>query len=79
MISGSAEIIRPQEAGPMAKQHRVLRIDLAKQISHVLGPDATEKIVLRKRLTWQTLLPLVMQLPPVLAGVEVCAAAHSTR
>jgi transposase len=63
----------------MAKRHRVLRIDLAKQISHVLGLDETGKIVLRKRFTWQTLLPFVMQLPPVLIGVEVCAAAHSTR
>ena len=60
MISGLAEIVRPQEASPMAKRHRVLRIDLAKQISHVVGPDETGKIVLHLRLTWQALLPLGM-------------------
>jgi hypothetical protein len=63
MISGSAEIIRPQEASPTAKRHRVLGIDLATQIFHVVGLDETRKIVLRKRLTWQALLPFIMQLP----------------
>jgi hypothetical protein len=70
MIPGSAEIIRAQEASPMAGKLRVLGIDLAKQIFHVVGLDQTRTSVLRKRLTRQALLPFTMQLPPVLIGME---------
>jgi hypothetical protein len=51
LISGSGEIIRPQEASPMAKNLRVLGSDMAKQIFSVAGMDETGKIVLRTRLT----------------------------
>jgi hypothetical protein len=77
MISGSGEIIRPQEASPVAKKLRVLGIDLAKQIFHVVVLVETGKIALRKRLTWQALLPFIAPLPPVLIGMKVCAGAHS--
>jgi hypothetical protein len=35
----------------MEKKLRVLGMDIAKQIFHVVGMDETGKIVLRKRLT----------------------------
>jgi hypothetical protein len=47
----------------MAKKHRVLGIDLAKQIFHVVVLVETGKIALRKRLTWQALLPFIAPLP----------------
>jgi hypothetical protein len=39
MISAPGEIIRPQEASPMEKILRVLGIDIAKQIFHVVGDE----------------------------------------
>jgi hypothetical protein len=49
MIAAPGEIIRPQEASPMAKPLRVWGIDMAKPMFHLVGLDDTGKIVLRKR------------------------------
>jgi hypothetical protein len=42
----------------------VLRIDLAKQLVHVVGMNHTGTMVWRKRLTRSGLMPLIAQLSP---------------
>jgi transposase len=54
----------------------VVGIDLAKRVFHVAGMDDRGKIVLRKRLTREALLPFIAQLPPVVIGMEACGGAH---
>jgi len=59
------------------QQHlSVVGIDLAKRVFHVAGMDETGKIVLRKRLTREALLPFIARLPPVVIGMEACGGAH---
>jgi transposase len=60
----------------MQQQLSVVRIDLAKRVFHVAGMDERGKIVLRKRLTREALLPFLAQLAPVLIGMEACGGAH---
>jgi transposase len=60
----------------MQQQLSVVGIDLAKRVFHVAGMDERGKIVLRKRLTREALLPLLAQLAPVLIGMEACGGAH---
>jgi hypothetical protein len=49
MMSAPGAIMRPQEASPMEKNLRVVGIEIAKQMFHVVGMDDTGTIVLRKR------------------------------
>jgi transposase len=59
------------------KQHpRVLGIDLAKRVFHVVGMDDTGHVVLSKRLTREALVPFIAQMPPVVIGMEACGGAH---
>jgi transposase len=59
------------------QQHlSVVGIDLAKRVFHVAGMDERGKIVLRKRLTREALLPFIARLPPVVIGIEACGGAH---
>jgi transposase len=51
-------------------------IDLAKKIFHLVGTDTTGRIVWRKRLTRNALVPFMAQLPPVTIGMEACGGAH---
>ena len=60
----------------MQQQLSVVGIDLAKRVFHVIGMDERGKIVLRKRLTREALLPFLAQLAPVLIGMEACGGAH---
>jgi transposase len=60
----------------MQPQLSVVGIDLAKRVFHVIGMDERGKIVLRKRLTREALLPFVARLSPVLIGMEACGGAH---
>ena len=60
----------------MQQQLSVVGIDLAKRVFHVAGMDDKGKIVLRKRLTREALLPFLAQLAPVLIGMEACGDAH---
>jgi transposase len=55
---------------------RVLGIDIAKRVFHAVGMDNTGKIVLRKRLARNALMPFIATLPPVLIGMEACGGAH---
>src|ERR671932_948583 len=65
-----------QKASPMKQHPRVLGIDLAKRIFHLVGMDDAGHIVLKKRLTREALLPFIAQLPPVIIGLEACGGAH---
>ena len=60
----------------MPQQLSVVGIDLAKRVFHVAGMDETGKIVLRKRLTREALLPFIARLHPVVIGMEACGGAH---
>jgi hypothetical protein len=64
MIAAPSTIMRPQEASPMEKNLRVLGIDMAKQIFHIVGMDDAGNVVLRKRLPRGALMPFMAQLPP---------------
>jgi transposase len=60
----------------MQQQLSVIGIDLAKRVFHVAGMDDKGKIVLRKRLTREALLPFLARLSPVVIGMEACGGAH---
>ena len=60
----------------MKHELSAVAIDLAKKIFHLLGADRTGKILWRKRLTRNALMPFMAQLPPVLIGIEACGGAH---
>ena len=52
-------------------------IDLAKNVFAVHGVDENGKAELVKpKITRDQLLPLVVQLPPCLIGMEACSGAH---
>ncbi len=52
-------------------------IDLAKNVFAVHGVDENGKAVLIKpKITREQLLPLIVQLPPCLIGMEACSGAH---
>jgi hypothetical protein len=50
MVAASETTIHPEEANPMAHKMRVLGIDIAKLVFHVVGMDDTGRVVLRKRM-----------------------------
>jgi transposase len=60
----------------MKQELSTVAIDLAKKIFHLVGADSTGKILWRKRLTRNALMPFMAQLPPVLIGIEACGGAH---
>ena len=55
---------------------RVLGIDIAKEIFHIVGMDDSGTVVLRKRCPRGALMPCMAQLPPVVIGMEACGGAH---
>ena len=65
-----------QKASLMTQQPRVVGIDLAQRIFHLVGMDKTGHVVRRKRLTREALLPCIAPLPPALIGMEACGGAH---
>src|SRR5919199_3640609 len=60
----------------MKQELSTVAIDLAKKIFHLVGADRTGKILWRKQLTRNALMPFMAQLPPVLIGIEACGGAH---
>jgi transposase len=60
----------------MKQEMSVLGIDIAKRVFHAVGMDETGKIVFRKRLSRQALMPFIAKLPPVLIGMEACSGTH---
>lgn len=51
-------------------------IDLAKQVFHVHGVDANDKVVFNKPLRRSQVLTFFAKLAPCLIGMEACASAH---
>jgi transposase len=76
MVAASSTTIPREEASPMAQHMRVLGIDIAKQVFHVVGMDDSGHVVLRKRLTCSTLLTFMANVPPLRIGMEACGSAH---
>jgi len=76
MILESDATMSPQETSPMKPAMSVRGIDIAKRVFHAVGMDNTGKIVLRKRLARNALMPFIATLPPVLIGMEACGGAH---
>ena len=60
----------------MKQEMSVLGIAIAPRVLHAVGMDETGKIVLRKRLPRQALMPFIATLPPMLIGMEACGGAH---
>jgi hypothetical protein len=60
------------------KEQRVttIGIDLAKTGFHVVGMAGQGRVVRRKRLSRDALMPFIAQLPPARIGVEACGSAH---
>ena len=58
----------------MKQNLSVAVIDLAKNISHLVGMDERGKIILRKRLMRGDVLAFMAKLPRVTIGVVLCVA-----
>src|SRR5262245_3815762 len=71
----TSEIIEPQETSPM-KKLRVVGIDIAKQVLHLVGMDEHGTILVRKQLHRAQCMEFIPQLPPPLIGIEAFGDAH---
>ena len=60
----------------MTQELRIVGIDLAKSVFHLVGMDERGKILLRKRLMRGEVLAFMRTLPPVTVGLEACGGAH---
>jgi hypothetical protein len=49
----------------MQHELSLVAIDLAKKFFHLVGANTAGKMLWRKRLTRHTLMPFIVQLPPV--------------
>src|SRR5471032_2527260 len=57
-------------------QITTIGLDIANNVFQVLGIDAKEKVVVRKRLRRNEVIAFFKALPPCLIGMEACATAH---
>ena len=62
--------------GTVHMQVITIGIDLAKQVFHVHGVDANDKVVFNKPLRRSQVLTFFAKLAPCLIGMEACASAH---
>lgn len=53
-----------------------LGLDLAKNVFQLHGADGNGRVVVRKQLRRNKLLPFFADLPPCLVGMEACGSAH---
>jgi transposase len=60
----------------MTQKLRIVGIDIAKNVFHVVGTDERGKILLRKRLLRGDVLAFMRTLPPMTVGMEACGGAH---
>jgi transposase len=58
------------------KNLSVLGIDLAKNVFQIHGVNPEGKVVLKKKLQRDQLIPFLRNLPACLIGIEACAGAH---
>ena len=54
----------------------VIGIDLAKNIFQLHGIDTNGKVILKKKLRRDRLVPFFSNLKPCLIGIEACSGAH---
>jgi transposase len=54
----------------------VLGVDLGKNVCSVVGLDASGAVVMRRKVTRETLIRLAEKLPPCVVGMEACCGAH---
>lgn len=60
----------------MKREMRVVGIDIAKRVFHLVGMDERGKIVMRTRCSRDEVLPLMANLAPATVGMEACGGAH---
>ncbi len=58
------------------EQVALIGIDLAKRVFQVHGATATGKVLFRKKLAREKLLPFIAEQSPCTVAVEACATAH---
>ncbi len=58
------------------QQVTLIGIDLAKRVFQVHGATAAGKVLFRKKLAREKLLPFIAEQPPCTVAVEACATAH---
>lgn len=54
----------------------IIGIDLAKNYFQLHGIDKRGKVILKKRLTRDQLLPYIAQIKPCIIGIEACGGSH---
>ena len=54
----------------------ILGIDLGKNLSSIVGLDADERVVMRRRVRRATLAELADKLEPCTIAMEACCGAH---
>jgi Transposase len=62
--------------GPSVSQIIRIGMDTSKYIFQLHGVDASERVVLRKRLTRKAMLAFFAELPATVVVIEACGAAH---
>ena len=60
----------------MTRALRVVGIELATRVCHLVGTDQTGKIVCRKSLSRSARMPWMVPCPPVRVAMEACGGAH---
>jgi transposase len=60
----------------MKRDIRVVGIDIATRVFHLVGMDERGKLVMRKRCSRGEVLPLMANLGPATIGMEACGGAH---
>ena len=63
----------PEEEG---RDISVLGIDLGKNVCSVVGLNAAEAVVMRRKMRRETLIGLAEKLRPCVVGMEACCGAH---
>jgi transposase len=62
--------------GPVNQPIRVVGIDIAKPVFHLVGMDGRETVVWRQRLYRSPLMAFITTLPPAVIGMDACGGAH---
>jgi transposase len=64
------------EEEPSIMQVTTIGLDLGKRVLQVHGVDATNHVVVRRKLQRSEIVDFFSGLPPCLVGIEACATAH---
>jgi len=64
------------DLGQPAQTFASIGIDIGKDVFHIVGFDATGKVVLRKKFKRLALESELAKLPPSIVGLEACLSAH---